>query len=260
MSFILDALRKADSERRQGSPPPPEVRWLDPPAPSASPAPVPAPLPPAAGGRLRWLAAGAALGMALLAAGGGWLGREPPPSAVPRDQPVARPAPVLEPPPAATASLPPPAATPSLPPPMAAPAPDPPPATAAAPVSTRAVAPLPQPAPARDAAASTASPSAASAPVVAGRPGGPGARPAAAADAAAPLVAREDLPADLRRSLPPLVVGGAVFSNDPASRLLILDGQIVREGDRVGTDLVVERIDPRRAVMNRRGERFSISW
>jgi general secretion pathway protein B len=67
-----------------------------------------------------------------------------------------------------------------------------------------------------------------------------------------------DLPQAQRRELPPLVVSGAVQSPDPASRMLILDGQVLREGDAPAPGLVLERIGPRAAVFSRGGVRFEI--
>jgi general secretion pathway protein B len=67
-----------------------------------------------------------------------------------------------------------------------------------------------------------------------------------------------DLPQAQRRELPPLVVSGAVQSPDPASRMLILDGQVLREGDAPAAGLVLERIGPRAAVLSLRGLRFEL--
>jgi general secretion pathway protein B len=55
-----------------------------------------------------------------------------------------------------------------------------------------------------------------------------------------------------------LVVGGVVQSSDPASRMLIVDGQVLREGDAPMPGLVLERIGPRAAVFSLRGLRFEL--
>jgi general secretion pathway protein B len=67
-----------------------------------------------------------------------------------------------------------------------------------------------------------------------------------------------DLPEARRRELPPLAVSGAVQSPDPAARMLIVDGQVLREGDAAAPGLVLERITPRAAVFSLRGQRFEI--
>jgi len=79
-----------------------------------------------------------------------------------------------------------------------------------------------------------------------------------AAPAPQPLPRLADLPEAQRRELPALVVSGAVQSPDPASRMLILDGQVLREGDAPAPGLVLERIGPRAAVFSRGGVRFEI--
>ncbi len=73
-----------------------------------------------------------------------------------------------------------------------------------------------------------------------------------------PPVRLADLPEARRRELPPLAVSGAVQSPDPAARMLIVDGQVLREGDAAAPGLVLERITPRAAVFSLRGQRFEI--
>ena len=89
-------------------------------------------------------------------------------------------------------------------------------------------------------------------------PGNAAVTPPAAAPTPQPLLRLADLPEAQRRELPPLVVSGAVQSPDPASRMLILDGQVLREGDAPAPGLVLERIGPRAAVFSRGGLRFEI--
>ncbi|MET0518583.1 MAG: general secretion pathway protein GspB, partial [Burkholderiaceae bacterium] len=79
-----------------------------------------------------------------------------------------------------------------------------------------------------------------------------------AAPAAVPTIA--ELPEALRRELPALAVGGAMYSDTPANRMLILNGQVFHEGDRVAEQLVLERIKLRGAVLVFRGQRYAISF
>jgi general secretion pathway protein B len=67
-----------------------------------------------------------------------------------------------------------------------------------------------------------------------------------------------DLPEARRRELPPLVLSGAVQSPDPPARMLIVDGQVLREGDALSPGLTLERIGPRAAVFSLRGLRFEL--
>ena len=82
--------------------------------------------------------------------------------------------------------------------------------------------------------------------------------PSPAAPAPQPVLRLADLPEAQRRELPPMVVSGAVQSSDPASRMLILDGQVLREGDAPAPGLVLERIGPRSVVFVRGGLRFEV--
>ena len=76
-----------------------------------------------------------------------------------------------------------------------------------------------------------------------------------AAPRATPL---DDLPEAQRRELPALTVGGSVWSDSAASRFIIVDGQVLREGDLVTPGLVLERIDRKSAVLRWRDMRLEI--
>ncbi|MCI1193779.1 general secretion pathway protein GspB, partial [Calidifontimicrobium sp. SYSU G02091] len=93
------------------------------------------------------------------------------------------------------------------------------------------------------------------------RPAPPPANAAApSADAAGAVMALSELPPAQRALLPPLVVGGAVDSPQPSARLLVLDGRVLREGETIARDLVLERIGPRQAVLRWREQRVRIDF
>jgi general secretion pathway protein B len=74
-----------------------------------------------------------------------------------------------------------------------------------------------------------------------------------------PLVySREQLPPDIRAALPQFQIGGNVYSPDPASRSLIVNGQLLREKDRLSPDLSLEQIKLRAAIFNFRGYRVEV--
>lgn len=277
MSYILDALKRADAERALG-----EVPTLNA---SAAPWLDEAPASRQRGGRSgpaglgRGLALGAAgaagaLGLALLAAWAFW-------PTVPAAPPVAAaavPTPVPAPAPAAVAA----SASPLAPAPSevqaralaAAPPSSPPAAAEPAPARPRSEAKAPPPARDRPAARTeraerTDAARTALAPPPAARPAetpraAPSTTPNTTPNTTPPPPERlprlEDLSAEQRRSIPPLSVSGAVHSADAASRMLILNGQLAREGDNISADLVLLRIEPRRAVLEQRGQRFTISY
>jgi general secretion pathway protein B len=65
-----------------------------------------------------------------------------------------------------------------------------------------------------------------------------------------------ELPEALRRELPRLAISGSVYSEDPASRFVMINGEVAREGARLGPDLVLERIGTRELVLRFKGQRY----
>lgn len=210
MSYILEALRRAESERERGKVPGLHSQaWAE----GAAAAPATG-RPGARRGAQPLLIGGLVL---LLLAGAGaytWWSR-----------PAPAPAPVLAsaepaPPPAPAASV-------ALPPPAPVPA-----AASALPLPPPPAAVLPAPVPA----------------------------PAPAARPAAPIPTLAELSPALRAELPPLQVGGAMHSDTPANRMLILNGQVYREGDAIAPGLQLEQIQLRSAVLLYKGQRLRLSY
>lgn len=246
MSYILDALKRADAERERGRVPGLHAQSAAPASGAGEPRRA---LPPIA-----WLAGGVVLlgGVAAVA----WrLGADTQPTVTPAPAPAVALTQEMSP----TAPAPHPQAT--LPPPV----------TATAPPAAQAPVVLPGPlAPARPTASDE--PPVAAAPGAVATPGparGTAASPSAAqppapAPAPAPATARvptlAELPAATRRELPALSVGGSVYSDDPAARFFLLNGEVAKEGAQPLPGLVVERIEPRGAVMRYRDQRFRLPF
>jgi general secretion pathway protein B len=272
MSYILDALRRADAERSRGVVPGLHAQSL------------PGDAEPAARNYAPLLWAAGAAGV-LLAAGVGvllWAPWRATPAPEARATPAAAPAPTLAPRDSgpvqpAQGELPPP--RPGAIEPAARPV-EPPIGRGEAPTET-AQAPAPQAYPpksteshdtfAQRAAAgrvatlqARAGPRApAPAPTPAPAPvehyGAPlKAAPAPAPSAAAPNI--NALPPDVRAQLPHLAVGGAIYSETPSARMVILNGQVFHEGDKPAADTVLELIRLKSAVLNFRGQRYEISF
>lgn len=202
MSYILDALRRADAERERGGVPGLHTQTMAEPGDEADIAPRARGLKP-----WHWLAIGLAGGLAVAIAWS-WRGEEPPP-------PVA----VLPP-------APPPPALPAAP----APAPVAVAEAPAAPAGPVAIAPM-------------------------------RAAPAASSATPAPIpriASLAELPPELRSGLPALAFGGSIYSGTPANRLLIVNGQLMHEGESLGPGVTLEQIKPKAAVLNIRGQRFEI--
>jgi general secretion pathway protein B len=234
MSYILEALKKADADRvrdRAGVPDlhaQPDATW---------------PAVRTAAGNARWLVAAA---MALLVAAVVWQWlRAPQAPASPAAAPVS------------TAAA------------VAVPAPAPAPIEAPAPAPAAVAAPAPAPAPTLGpalAAAPAAAPTHVSPPrerlgaVAAAAPRTvPSALPAPTASAAAAKVyALAELPADVRAELPALAVGGSVYSPAAANRIVILNGQVFREGDSPVDGLRIEGIGLKSTLLTFRGYRIDL--
>ena len=259
MSYILDALRRADAERSRGAVPGLHAQNLpgdgEPAARDFKP--------------LVWAAAAAGV---LVVAGlavvlfGPWHAT---PAATPDAHATLAPAPEFAPrdnAPAQVAQGEQPAPQPGaldpgarpIEPPMgrAAPPAYPPPPTQRATVAPARVATLEPRAEARPPAA-VATP----APPAVEHYGAP--NPAAPAPAAAHgtgVTSINDLPPNVRSQLPRLAVGGAIYSETPSARMVILNGQVFHEGDKPAADTVLEQIRLKSAVLNFRGQRYEVAF
>ena len=68
------------------------------------------------------------------------------------------------------------------------------------------------------------------------------------------------LPASARATLPPLVVSGSTYSDNPAYRMLIINGQVYREGEFPAADIKLQQIKPKSAVLNYKGNIYTLTY
>lgn len=259
MSYILDALRRAEAERGRGAVPGIHTQAM----PAAG---VPA---ERTGSANLLLIGTAVVAVAALAAGGTWWAMQRPAGAPAGNATVAV-APSLSP---AQVPAPLPAQAPVAPPVVAAPSP--------APAVTAAPTPVPAPAPApsqplvpsaveqRPVVPKRVAEPAREKPVREAEPVRRDAAPAAAANSAAaaapaappngPVFAQNDLPPSVREQLPVLQVTGATYSSNPAHRMAIVNGQVLQEGDQAAPGLKLERIEQGRTVWSFRGYRYAVA-
>ena len=78
-----------------------------------------------------------------------------------------------------------------------------------------------------------------------------------AESATVPLLS--ELPEDLRRQIPALVITGAVYSANPAQRLLLVNNQVLTQGSLAAPELILEEIRAKSSVFNFRGTRFRLA-
>jgi general secretion pathway protein B len=261
MSYILEALKKAQAERQLGNAP--DIH-------TPAPSPVPA---AAAKASRKPLLIGLGVGLAVAGLAVGIVSRTRTPPVQPTAPAVlaqATPAVALPPAPSAPVVL----AADALPArPVAAPLPAPAarisnaPAPSPAAPSQPAVAPVPSPPRAAapkpsQAAARDPVPEAVYLPAPARAP-----EPAPAAPVRAPDQVQEEnlrtlqqLPEAIQREVPKVAVGGYIYSPNPADRLLLIDKTLRREGEEVAPGLVLERLMPKYAVMNYRGTRYRVGY
>ncbi|RZT04410.1 general secretion pathway protein B [Duganella sp. CF402] len=225
MSYILEALKKAQAERQLGHAPTLHAPTLQGSGPASATARFSKPM------LLSVVAMAAVIGVLLVLV---W--RAPEPASAPLAATPAQPA----------AS------------PLAAAAP-----TAAAQVSAApATVPTPLPAPAADLPPSVAHMARAAAPAPASQPAG-AAAPAPAKPSAAPeepVVNLRDLPEPIQRSIPPVTVGGYIYSKNAADRLLLVDKILRHEGEEVAPGLLLEKLQPKEAVFNFKGYRYRVPY
>lgn len=213
MSYILDALRKAESERER------DASTM---AASLSGAATPATASATLMHRLLpGLAVGLGLGLAGLLAWH-WLTPTPPPT-VHAEQGMAMP--------------------PPSPPQTQAQAPDAwPPQDSVTPPARPTVVQVPAPAPSSRARAT--------------RPGAH-MEPSSTRNSQDTVI---EMPEEVRRNLPPLSFGGAMYSDKPSSRMLVINGRVFHEGDAIAPGLTLETIQLKSAVLRVQGQRYLITY
>lgn len=235
MSYILDALRKADQQRQQGAAP--TLSSVQLPAEEAGPRVLP---------WLLGLAATVFIAGILI----GWLQpwkAEPPPGPLPAVEAFVAKAPAAAP----------------QPPPRHQPVPPAPPLPAPAPVAAVAMAPAPVQTPPAVARPAMPAVVAATLPVVAVRtPAAATPEPAVAAAAkSAPVpeqkvMAKAELPPAIQQELPAMSVSLHAYSAKPGNRLVSINNQLLNEGDSLTPGLVLQEITRQDMIFSYKGYRF----
>jgi general secretion pathway protein B len=74
----------------------------------------------------------------------------------------------------------------------------------------------------------------------------------------APLL--QQLPDAIRTEVPPIVIGGYIYSTNPADRLVLIDKVVRHEGDEAAPGVRIERLLPRAAILSYKGYRFQVGY
>lgn len=238
MSYILDALRRAEAERGRGAVPGLHTQAV--PVPGAAPVAGRSAATPAV------VAAAVVAVVAVVAAVAWWAMQRPSPAGtVVAAAPAAATSVASAMPAAPVTPAAPAAATGTQAAPAAQPKPEPRPAERRKPEPPRE---KPAPAPSAPRAVQTE-------PVRA-----PTAKePAAVGTPTGTVFAQSDLPDAVRSQLPTLKISGVTYSSNPAYRMAIVNGQVLHEGDPAGPGLLLEKIEPSRTVWSFKGYRYGLA-
>ena len=265
MSYILDALKRAEAERDQGAIPGLHAKQLasyDEPEVRTTPI---------------WLWALAAAALVLAAGGSGYWWWRMPAKEIVASSPSAPASPAQMPAsdlPVPAAALPPtPVVVANVAPKLPAKT-DLPSKPLNSPPPVVAVQVTPQPSPAKKAAAAapaiptaavpSATPAPATAQVAAAKPPAPPApvptavvhAGKAATGSGIPMLS--ELPEALRRQIPALNIAGAVYSDDPNQRMLIINNQTFGQGNQVVSGVQLEEIHSSSSIFSFQGTRFQL--
>jgi general secretion pathway protein B len=85
----------------------------------------------------------------------------------------------------------------------------------------------------------------------------PGSAPAPAPEK---IMMMAELSPALQRELPPLAIGGSMYSDKASERMLLIDKRLLHEGEEVAPNLVLEKLMPKEAILRFRGTRFRIAF
>lgn len=69
-----------------------------------------------------------------------------------------------------------------------------------------------------------------------------------------------DLPEPIQRQIPPLAIGGYIYSKNPADRLLLIDKVLRHEGEELAPGLVLEKLQPKAAIFSFKGYRYRVPY
>ena len=115
--------------------------------------------------------------------------------------------------------------------------------------------------------AATAAPVRHARPVAEPKPESPVPAPASALPVPAPAAAAEetvpgmrDLPEPIQRQIPPVAIGGYIYSKNPADRLLLIDKVLRHEGEELAPGLVLEKLQPKAAIFSFKGYRYRVPY
>jgi general secretion pathway protein B len=75
-----------------------------------------------------------------------------------------------------------------------------------------------------------------------------------------PVPTLRELPVNIQREIPAVAIGGYIYASSPAERSMLINKKLLREGDQVAPGLMLETMMAKEAVLNYRGYRYRIAY
>jgi general secretion pathway protein B len=69
-----------------------------------------------------------------------------------------------------------------------------------------------------------------------------------------------ELPDNIRQELPSLSLGGVMYSDQASSRMVVVNGQVFREGDTLALNVLLKQIKLKEAVLEFKGYRYGVKY
>jgi len=70
----------------------------------------------------------------------------------------------------------------------------------------------------------------------------------------------DDLPLSVKQNLPPIAISVSLYSDDPNSRMAKINGSMIREGENLTADLKVDEITPDSVIFSYQSYRFKVGY
>lgn len=79
-------------------------------------------------------------------------------------------------------------------------------------------------------------------------------------DQEAHLPTQHELPEILKQQVPAMTVNGYIYANNPAERSIVINNQLLHEGEQLSPGLILEKMKPKEVIMNYKGTRYRVLY
>jgi general secretion pathway protein B len=85
-------------------------------------------------------------------------------------------------------------------------------------------------------------------------------KPTPAAPVEPPVAILRELPEQIQREIPAMTIGGYIYSGNKADRSVLINNRLMRDGDEITPGLHLEKMMPNGMVLNYKGYRYRTSY